>query len=135
MSLQLNSIMIAGNLTRDPEVRVINTEKGERVLCTFGLAINHVWKDEAGTRQQEATFIDVEVWGAQAAAVHNHFAKGQAAFISGHLKLDNWTDEKTGEKRSRHKVLATLVRFVESRRDGESVNPETGEVTRRVGAP
>ena len=59
----LNKVMLIGNLTRDPELR--HTPKGTAV-AELGLAINRVWRDEQGQKQEDTTFVDVTLWGRQA---------------------------------------------------------------------
>jgi single-strand DNA-binding protein len=124
--------MIAGNLTRDPELRVLSDNAA---VCNFAIAINHRYKNSAGEVQQEATFVDVEAWGQTGGIVAQYFKKGSPIYISGRLKLDSWTDTD-GQKRQRLKVQASAVQFVEAKRESaepvEEVNRDTGEVTRRT---
>jgi single-strand DNA-binding protein len=97
-----------GNLTRDPELRY--TPAGTAV-CQIGLALNRRWKDQAGEPQQEATFVEVTVWGRQAETVASYLTKGRAVAVEGRLQLDTWQPED-GERRSRLKVVAQRVTFL-----------------------
>jgi single-strand DNA-binding protein len=108
MSLNLNHIVLAGNLTRDPELRQINTE---RVVANVGMAINRRWKNAAGELQEEATFVDLEAWGRTAEIMGQYLKKGSPVYVEGRLKLDQWED-KDGQKRSRLKVVAENVQFL-----------------------
>ena len=80
----LNKVLLIGNLTRDPELRV--TPKGT-AICQFGLAVNRQYKDESGATRDETAFIDIEAWGKQGELVAKYLHKGSPAFIEGRLSL------------------------------------------------
>ena len=107
----LNKVFLIGHLTRDPELRT--TPKG-RSCCTLGLALNRRYRDEAGAVHDEATFVDVEAWGKQAEVVTKYLKCGSPACVEGRLKLDQWEDKESGQKRSRLKVLMEGFQFVGS---------------------
>lgn len=113
MSLNLNHVTIAGNLTRDPEVRFLSNEQA---VCNFGLAVNRRWKDKAGESKEEVTFIDCEAWGRTAELVAQYLKKGSPAYIEGRLKLDQWED-KDGKKQQKLRVVAESVQFLGSKGD------------------
>lgn len=108
MPLMLNSVHVAGNLTRDPEVRFFADEK---CVANFGLAINRKYTSGSGEKKEETTFLDVECWGRQAELVGQYLTKGRNCMIEGSLKLDQWED-KEGNKRSKIKVSAQRVHFI-----------------------
>lgn len=105
----LNKVFLIGNLTRDPELRV--TPKGTSIAA-FGLAINRQSKNADGSHADEVTFVDIEAWGKQADLVAKYLAKGAPCMIEGRLKLDEWTDKTSGQKRSRLKVVLDNVQFL-----------------------
>jgi single-strand DNA-binding protein len=112
----LNCVFLMGNLTRDPEVRY--TPSGTAV-AQFGLATNRRWKDrQSGEMREEATFVDVEMWGRQAELVGQYLSKGRPVFVEGRLRLDQWDDRNTGQKRSRLKVVGRRFEFLGGRPDG-----------------
>ena len=115
MALNYNRVMLAGNLTRDPQVKFFNNEKA---VCNFGLAINRRFKGADGQLKEETTFVDVEAWGRTAELVGQYLTKGSPAFIEGRLKLDSWEDKKDGSKRSKLTVVADTVQFLASRGQG-----------------
>ncbi len=106
--MNLNQVHLAGNLTRDPQVRTL---AGDRTVTDFGLAINRRWKNADGETKEEVTFIDCECWGRVAEVVGQYCLKGSGVYVGGRLKLDSWQD-KQGQKRSRIKVLAETVQFL-----------------------
>ena len=123
MALSLNRVMLAGNLTRDPQVRFLASEKA---VAEFGLAINRRYKDKDGQNKDEVTFVDVETWGRTAELVGQYLTKGRACYVEGRLKFDSWED-KEGQKRSKLKVVADNVQFLDSRGTNERPAGEAAE--------
>ncbi len=107
----LNKVFLMGNLTRDPELRV--TPKGTSI-CQFGLAINRKFKLESGETREEVTFVDIEAWGRQGETIAKYVTKGRPLFVEGRLKLDQWEDKNTKEKRSRMRVVLEQFEFLGS---------------------
>jgi len=112
----LNRVLLIGNLTRDPEVRMMSSG---RPVCNFGLALNRSYKDSEGNRKEETTFVDVECFGPRAEAVARFFSKGRPIFVEGRLKLDQW-ESKEGEKRSALRVVLDNFEFVDSGKSDQS---------------
>ncbi len=108
-----NRVFLLGNLTRAPEVRY--TPSGIAV-SDLRLAVNErVKKDDQWVDQ--AIFLDVTVWDRTAQRCGDYLEKGSSVLIEGRLQMDTW--EKDGEKRSKLKVVADRVQFLErARRDG-----------------
>ena len=104
-----NKVILAGNLTRDPELRY--TPKGT-AIARIGMAINRTWKNETGETKEEVTFVDVDVWGRQAETIGQYMSKGRPIFIEGRLKLDQWDDKESGQKRSKLKVVCESFQFL-----------------------
>jgi single-strand DNA-binding protein len=111
----LNKVFLIGNLTRDPELRV--TPKGT-AICQFGIAVNRQFKDESGATRDETTFVDIEAWGKQGELVSKYLTKGSLAMVEGRLKLDQWEDKTSGQKRSKIKVVLDNVQFLSTRGAG-----------------
>jgi len=111
-----NKVILAGNLTRDPELRY--TPKGT-AIAKVGLAVNRTWKNEAGETKEEVTFVDVDAFGRQAEVIAQYMRKGRPLLVEGRLKLDQWDDKQTGQKRSRLGVVLESFSFLDSgNRDG-----------------
>lgn len=128
-----NKVILMGNLTRDPELRY--TPKGMAV-AKLGLAVNRKWRTEGGEEREEVTFIDVDVWGRTAENVGQYMRKGSPMLIEGRLKLDQWDDKQTGQKRSRLGVTAETVQFLPSGKGGEREDrPAGGPTTSRPRPP
>ncbi len=108
----LNKVYLMGNLTRDPESKTTATGKS---VADLDVAVNEKFKDSSGEMKEETTFVSVTLWGKQAERVGEFFHKGSLIFIEGRLQLDQWNDKATGEKRSRLKVRAERVQYLEAR--------------------
>ncbi len=113
-----NRVILAGNLTRDPELRY--TPKGTAV-STITLAVNRTYQTDTGERKEEVSFIDVDVWGRQAETLAKFMRKGRPLLIEGRLKQDVWEDKTTHQKQSKLKVVLDNFTFIDSR------GPEGGD--------
>ena len=120
-----NKVILAGNLTRDPELRY--TPNGKAV-AKVGLAVNRVWTTESGEKKEEVTFIDVDAFGRQAEVIAQYMRKGRPLLVEGRLKLDQWDDKQTGQKRSRLGVVLESFSFLDSNRSEAGAG---GEPARR----
>lgn len=121
-----NKVILAGNLTRDPELRY--TPKG-MAIAKIGLAINRTWRNEAGESKEEVTFVDVDAFGRQAETLAQYLKKGSPLLVEGRLKLDQWDDKQTGQKRSRLGVTLEGFQFLGSGNRSEGA-PEAPPVKR-----
>lgn len=110
-----NKVILLGNLTRDPELRY--TPKGTAV-ARLGLAVNRSYKTDTGESKEEVTFLDVDAWGKQAELISQYLRKGNPLFVEGRLRLDQWDDKQTGQKRSAIKVVLENFQFIGGRAEG-----------------
>ena len=125
-----NKVILMGNLTRDPEVRY--TSSGT-AIAKLGIAINRYWSNKDGQKQEETTFVDVDAFGRQAETIGQYLKKGRPIMVEGRLKLDQWDDKQTGQKRSKLGVVLDRFEFIDSRGEGgggdfssESSSPSGG---------
>jgi single-strand DNA-binding protein len=109
----LNKVFLMGRLTFDPELR--RTPSGTGVT-ELRLATTRTWSGRDGERREETLFVDVTVWDRQAENCCQYLRKGSAIHVEGSLKMDTWEDKNTGEKRSKIRVHADRVQFLDSRR-------------------
>jgi single-strand DNA-binding protein len=87
-------------------------------VCDFALAVNRKWKDQQGQDREEVTFIDCTAWGRQAEIINQYCTKGRPLFLQGRLKLDQWDDKQTGQKRSKLAVVVENFQLLGGRQDG-----------------
>jgi single-strand DNA-binding protein len=111
MAVNFNKVIIAGNLTRDPELRY--TPSG-RPVAGLSVAINRTWKSETGEQREDTTFVEVEAWGRQGEVVAQYFKRGRPILIEGRLRQDRWEDKTSGQKRSRLLVVLESFSFLDS---------------------
>jgi single-strand DNA-binding protein len=114
-----NKVILAGNLTRDPEMRY--TPKGTAVAA-FTLAVNRKWKAETGEMKEEVSFIDVDAFGRQAEVIAQYLKKGRPFLVEGRLKQDTWEDKNTHQKQSKLKVVLEGFSFIDSK-GGDNAAP------------
>ena len=120
----LNRILLIGNLTKDPELRY--TPSGTAV-ANLRMAINSIYKDQAGARKEDTCFVTVVVWSKQAELCNQYLKKGRSVFVEGRLIYRSW--EAEGKTRSTLEVRADRVQFLggpagsSSARGEESMSP------------
>lgn len=121
MAANMNRVFLAGNLTRDPEMRF--TPSGTAV-ASLRLAINRQYTTRDGEKKEDPTFVTVVVWSKQAETCQEYLKKGSPVLVEGRLQSRSWeTPEK--EKRSVLEVVADRVQFLGGRRnDGGNVEEE-----------
>jgi len=108
MSISLNHLTIAGNLTRDPQIRFL---ANERCVASFGMANSRRYKSGNETKE-ETLFLDCEAWGQTGEHIGKFFAKGKPIIVEGRLRMDTWTDKETGKPRSKPVLVVDRFHFV-----------------------
>lgn len=109
--MNLNHLVISGNLTRDPELRTVGADKS---VANFTIAHNTRYKGQDGETKEEVAFIDCDAWGRQGEMAAQYLQKGSATVVEGSLRQDNWTD-KDGQKRSKLKLRVDRVHLMPRR--------------------
>lgn len=122
----LNKVMLIGRLTRDAESRSFSN--GGKV-AKFGFAVNNRRKNQqTGEWEDEPVFLDCEAFnrgetGKLADRVEQYLGagqgKGRQLFVEGHLKMDQWEDKQSGQKRSRLLIVVENFQFLDAKPDGE----------------
>jgi single-strand DNA-binding protein len=110
--MNLNKVIIAGNLTRSPELRY---STNGNAIATFGIATNRAWTDANGERQEEVEFHNITAFGMQAETASQYLRKGQLALVEGRLRTTSWETE--GSKRYRTDIVAERIQFGPKRQE------------------
>ncbi|RDU63579.1 single-stranded DNA-binding protein [Helicobacter didelphidarum] len=110
-----NKVIMVGNLTRDVELRHLNTGVA---LATIGLASNRKYKRQDGTQIDDTCFVDVTLFGRTAEIANQYLKKGSKVLIEGRLNYETWSDQQ-GNKRSKHTIIAEGLQMLDSRSQGD----------------
>jgi len=111
-----NKVILMGNLTRDPEIRVT---PGGLKIAKLGLAVNRKYrKRDSNELTEEVTFVDIDAFGQQAEILERYATKGKGLMIEGRLKMDQWQDRESGANRSKLGVVLDQFQFVGGREEG-----------------
>ena len=100
--MNLNKVMIIGNLTRDPEVRT--TGNGANVT-SFSVATSYVWTDQSGQKQEKVEFHNIVAWRKLADICAQYLHKGSKVYIEGRLQTRDWVGQD-GVKKYRTEIIA-----------------------------
>jgi single-strand DNA-binding protein len=115
--VSFNRVVLAGNLTRDPELRFTNDGIP---VCSFGLAVNRV-----RSRSEEVDFFDISAWRELGETIANYKKKGDPILLEGRLQFRTW-EAQDGSKRSKVDVVADNIQFLGGRADSEDGAPNGG---------
>lgn len=103
-----NKVILMGNLTRDPEMRVTPSELA---IAKIGLAVNRQYRTRDGEKREEVTFVDVDAFGKDAELISRYLKKGDPLMLEGRLNLNQWED-KDGNKQSKLRVVLERFQFI-----------------------
>jgi len=109
MAGSYNRIVLIGNLTRDPEIRYVDSGKA---VTKFALAVNRRTK-----QGDETMFIDVVAWDRLGEICNQYLKKGMSALVEGRLAIRKY-ETKEGEKRTAVEVVASDMQMLDKRSGG-----------------
>lgn len=109
--MNLNRVVMTGNLTADPETRQL---PGGSSLCRLRIASNTRRRQPDGSWGEKPNYFDVVLWGAQGEAAKRVLTKGSPVAVDGRLEWREWTTE-SGEKRQAVEIIADNVEFLGGR--------------------
>jgi len=116
--MNINRVVLTGNLTRDPDLR---STPGGLSICKLGVAVNTRRKNNAtGEWEEKANFFRVTVFGRQAESCGQYLRKGRPVAIDGRLEWSTWENE--GQKRESIDIIADNVQFLGGRDDAGNGN-------------
>jgi len=123
-----HTIIIVGNLGRDPEMRY--TPSGQAV-CNFSVATNRQYTDSGGQQVKETIWFRISTWGKTAEVCNQYLKKGSKVLVEGRLVADPatggpriWQGQR-GPGAS-FEVSAATVRFLSSRGESEGAEYPIG---------
>ena len=116
----INRVIITGNLTKDPELRSLQSGTA---VCKLRVAVNSRRKDQSGEWVDKPNYFSVTVWGAQGDNCARYLSKGRPVAIDGRLEWREW-DAQDGTKRQAVEIIADSVQFLGGRQDAEGGQPQ-----------
>jgi single-strand DNA-binding protein len=111
--VSFNRVVLAGNLTRDPELRFTG---GGVPVASFGLAVNRV-----RSKNDDVDFFDITAWRKLGETVTNYKKKGDPILVEGRLQYRTW-EAQDGSKRSKVDVVADNIQFLAGKADGNGAS-------------
>ena len=129
--MNINKVMIYGNLTRDPEVRQLPSGVN---VANLGIATNRYYNNQQGERVEEVEYHNVVLFGRLADLAQQYLTKGGGVYIEGRLRTSNWDDRETGQKRYRTEIIGEQMQFG-PRREGGMANQGDGQPAPQQPAP
>lgn len=117
--MNLNKVMLIGNLTRAPETRT--TPQGQTV-CSFGLATNRRWTDKSGQKQDQAEFHNIVAWGKLAEICGQYLVKGKKIYAEGRLQTRKWQGQD-GVEKTRTEIVLEGMEMLDSKGSGTQGAP------------
>lgn len=118
---QLNTVIIAGRLTRDPELKYLPSGSA---VCNFSIACSRFWKDKNGEKKEDTTFIDCKAWAKSAEYIAG-LKKGRPVLAQGRLESESWEDKASGQKRSRLVIVTESVNTLDWDENGQQRSSQT----------
>ena len=118
--MNLNKVMLIGNLTRDPEMRY--TPSGTAV-CTFGIATNRTWVTDNGDKKEETEFHRIVAWNKLAELCSQLLFKGRRVFVEGRLQTRQWTGQD-GQQRTATEIVIEDMMLLDSKRQEDPAYAE-----------
>ena len=113
-----NKIILAGNLTRDIEIRYTQV-----AIANTAIATSRKFKSQTGEQKEEVLFVDITFFGRSAEIANQYLKKGSKVLVDGRLKLDQWTAQD-GSKRSKHSVAVENLQMLGNKEDAVGVPVE-----------
>ena len=119
----LNKVLLIGNIGKDAEMKY--SASGIPV-SSFSLAVNKVYKNQNGEKQEKTTWVKIVLFGKTAESLHKYLLKGKQVYVEGELNLEKYTD-KDGIERYSTKIIGRLVQFLGSKKDESESEPDINE--------
>lgn len=105
----LNKVLLIGNLTKDPEVRYLQSGLA---IANMRLAVNRYYTDQSGEKKQETCYLSIIAWKRLAELCGEYLSKGKSIFVEGRLQNRSWETE-SGEKKNILEVIADKIQFLD----------------------
>jgi len=130
-----HTIIILGNVGKDPELRYTPSGQG---VTTFSVASNRQYNSNDGQQVKETIWFRVTAWGKTAEVCNQYLRKGMRVFIEGRLRPDTNGSPRVFQRQdgttgSSYEVVATTIKFISPKAEGETPAGEELEPTTAAG--
>lgn len=116
-----NKIITIGHLTRDIEMKYL---PNNTALAKGAIATSHRYKGSDGVQKDDTCFLDFTIFGRIAEVAYQYLHKGSKVMLEGRLQFDQWTDNQTGAKRSKHSLLVNELKMLDSKGENSGYTPQ-----------
>ena len=106
----VNKVFLMGNLTREVDLRYT---KQDKPVASMTVALNRRNGDH-----EEVCYVEVVAWGKTAENCQRYLSKGSSIYVDGYLRQDTWKDGQSGQNRSKLRVVAESIQFINTTRNG-----------------
>lgn len=123
---EINYVIVAGNLTKDP---VFRETTNKTPVVNFSLASNRRFKDSTNQWQEDVCYVGIVAWNKLAESCKERLKKGSAVLVDGELQSRTWKTED-GHNRSIVEIKARRIQFLNKRGkfvDAEAANHDDDE--------
>lgn len=110
-----NKVILVGNLTRDIELRY--AQSGTAIANT-AIATSRKFTQN-GEKKEEVCFVDITFFGRSGEVANQYLKKGSKILVEGRLNFEQWTDKQSGQKRSKHSVIAETMQMLDNKGDNQ----------------
>lgn len=124
MAGDLNRITIIGRLTRDPELKYIQSGSA---VTNFSIATNRIYTTTNGDKKEEVSYFDCVAWGKLGEILAEYCQKGRRIAVEGRLQQRRWDDQE-GNKRSKVEIIADNIQFLDGKSGSESISTENSRL-------
>jgi len=118
---EINYVIVAGNLTKDP---IFRQTTNNTPVVNFSIASNRKYKDSSNQWQEDVCYVGIVAWNKLAESCRDRLKKGSAVLVDGELQSRTWKSED-GHNRSIVEIKARRIQFLNKR--GKLNDNGTGE--------
>ncbi len=130
MAGDLNRVTIIGRLTRDPELKYIQSGSA---VANFSIATNRIYSTNSGEKKEEVSYFDCIAWGKMGEILAEYCQKGRRIAIEGRLQQRRWED-KDGNKKSKIEIVTDNIQFLDGKSTDQAVSNASAEAPVTAGA-
>lgn len=126
----VNKVILVGNVGKDPEVQHISAEVA---VAKFTLATSETYRDKNGERVTNTEWHNIAAWRGLSKVVEQYIHKGSQLYVEG--KITNRSYEKDGQTRYFTEIIASEIKILGKRPEGEGYNSQSAQSAGQMRQP